>query len=173
MQSLIKYLRRKQCSRHDCERSEQRGCISRQYPGMRFDFDQPSSSPLVTSEDALCEQNSPILTMKLYQPSKSFYDFLTTLPGLPRSAMQEAPPNGWPEIDSTTIAPLKKNKAAINLLRHIPYIDNSHCGGTVEIAYKTISLDFNVPAGKTPIDFGNLEGNCIPVGCELPEHVDA
>jgi hypothetical protein len=104
---------------------------------------------------------------------KSFYEFLTTLPGLLPSAIQDAPPNGWPEIDPNTLAPLKKNEAVIDLLRHIPYIDNNNSRGTVEIAYKTLALQFNRPAKKRPIDFSKLEGSYIPVGCELPEHVVA
>jgi hypothetical protein len=104
---------------------------------------------------------------------KSFYEFLTTLPGLLTSAIQDAPPNGWPEIDSNTLAPLKKNEAVIDLLRYIPYIDNNNSRGTVEIAYKTLALQFNRPAKKRPIDFSKLEGSYIPVGCELPEHVVA
>ena len=104
---------------------------------------------------------------------KSFYGFLTTLPGLLPSAIRDAPPNGWAEIDSNTLAPLKKNGAVIDLLRYIPYIDNNNSGGTVEIAYKTLALQFNKPAKNRPIDCNKLEGSYIPVGCELPEHVVA
>lgn len=104
---------------------------------------------------------------------KSFYEFLTTLPGLLPSAIQYAPPGGWPEINSNTMAPLGKNEVIIDLLRHLPYID-SNSPGTVEIAYQTIAINFNRLAEKKPKQFtigANLEGFYVPVDCELPEHV--
>jgi hypothetical protein len=39
------------------------------------------------------------------------------------SVVAEAPTNGWPSITQSTMANLHKNDAAIELLRHLPFVD--------------------------------------------------
>lgn len=119
------------------------------------------------------EERTPYFRDAAVSAIRSFYKFLTTLPGLLPSAIKEPPPSGWPDVDTNTLAPLKKNNAVIDLLRHIPYIDNSIDGGTVEIAYKTLALQYNWPANRRTIEFSDLEGCYIPISYELPDYVVA
>ncbi|KAJ9134787.1 hypothetical protein NKR23_g9972 [Pleurostoma richardsiae] len=53
-----------------------------------------------------------------------FYKFLATLPHIDPSAIDYAPPSGWPEItsESLTKRDIHKSDEAVELLRHLPYI---------------------------------------------------
>jgi hypothetical protein len=53
---------------------------------------------------------------------RDFYNFLARLPWLEPSDILEPPAQGWPNITSDNFAPLHKNNAVIELLRHLPYL---------------------------------------------------
>ena len=70
----------------------------------------------------------------------SFYDFLTKL-HVPSSAVRFPPPEGWPSIDAQSYAFLRKNDTAIDLLRHLPYIDREDSDG-YEVYELTAMVDY-------------------------------
>ncbi|KAF6840296.1 hypothetical protein CPLU01_01320 [Colletotrichum plurivorum] len=41
-----------------------------------------------------------------------------------RATVVQAPPGGWPEINQETLAALNKNDTVVDLLRHLPYVDD-------------------------------------------------
>ncbi|OTA90550.1 hypothetical protein M434DRAFT_77778, partial [Hypoxylon sp. CO27-5] len=53
-----------------------------------------------------------------------FYEFLATLPHIDSSAIDHAPPGGWPEITKESLAmrDIHKPYEAVELIRHLPYI---------------------------------------------------
>ncbi len=102
---------------------------------------------------------------------RSFYQFLTTLPALSPSAIKEPPPSGWPDINTTSHRQLKKQDDVIDLLRHLPYIDE-HADGCTQVAYGTSAIQYNGASVKWCFACDKIEGNIVPAGCgQLPEYV--
>lgn len=52
----------------------------------------------------------------------SFYEFLVGL-HIPEDRLKRAPPGGWPSINQQKLAYLNKDDDVIDVLKHIPYID--------------------------------------------------
>lgn len=73
----------------------------------------PSSSQALAISD---------LQTELATALQDFYGFLTLLPWLEPSDVLEPPAQGWPNINSDNFAPLHKNSAVIELLKHLPYL---------------------------------------------------
>ena len=102
---------------------------------------------------------------------RSFYRFLNTLPALAPSAVKEPPPSGWPDIDASSHAQPDKNEDVIDLLRHLPYIDETASGCT-QISYETRVIQYNGPSVRWDLSRNQLKGTSVPVGCgELPGYV--
>ncbi|CAI6228037.1 unnamed protein product [Periconia digitata] len=86
---------------------------------------------------------------------RSYYEFLTTL-YLPNSAIIEPPPDGWPNITHSRMEPMGKNHRVIELLRHLPYIeepkddtDRKQAAPYTYMAdYQDSSLDYYLRSGK-------------------------
>lgn len=55
---------------------------------------------------------------------RDYYHFLTKM-YLEADRIMEPPPGGWPDITPESMRPLGKTDAAVDLLRHLPYIDDS------------------------------------------------
>jgi hypothetical protein len=82
------------------------------------------------------------------------------------SVVAEAPNNGWPSITQSTMANLHKNDAAIELLRHMPFVDFER----PEVAYEkhvvmknTRIQDYRSKKIQDRIRDGNLEYYVEPV----------
>jgi hypothetical protein len=55
---------------------------------------------------------------------RDYYHFLTKM-YLDGDRIMEPPPGGWPDITPEIMRPLKKSDAVVDLLRHLPYINDS------------------------------------------------
>lgn len=100
----------------------------------------------------------------------SFYKFFSKQVTLDSSYIKEAPAGGWPSIDATFFAPLKRNDDVIDLLRHIPYIIDD-----TEIAFETHNINYS-SRSEMQWDWDhskhNFEGSLFPVSAGvIPPHV--
>lgn len=99
----------------------------------------------------------------------SFYEFLVGL-HLPASAIKYPPPGGWPDISSESlvaIAGLYKSDAAVDLIRHIPFIRRDDMYDPYQIYDHTCCVDYN---GKDFVEQSN-EGDPIEDLTTVSEHV--
>jgi hypothetical protein len=79
-----------------------------------------------------------------------FYTFLTTF-YIPASAVKRPSPEGWPNITPATTKGFRKSQAVIDLIKHLPYIDEKESKKMItNIHYKSDVLDYSV---RTPEDF--------------------
>jgi hypothetical protein len=79
-----------------------------------------------------------------------FYTFLTTFYIL-ASAVKRPSPEGWPNITPATTKGFRKSPAVIDLIKHLPYIDEKESKKMINnIHYKSDVLDYSV---RTPEDF--------------------
>jgi hypothetical protein len=79
-----------------------------------------------------------------------FYTFLTTF-YIPESALKRAPPTGWPNITPETTKGFRKSQAVIDLIKHLPYIDETEAKNMkTNIHFQSDVLDYSV---RTPHDF--------------------
>jgi hypothetical protein len=79
-----------------------------------------------------------------------FYTFLTTF-YIPASAVKRPSPEGWPNITPATTKGFRKSPAVIDLIKHLPYIDEKESKKMINnIHYKSDVLDYSV---RTPEDF--------------------
>jgi hypothetical protein len=103
---------------------------------------------------------------------RSFYQFFSTLPSLAPEYIWEPPSGGWSEINTISLSHLGKNKDVIDLLRHMPYINDT------QIAFQTRGIDYTSDAMGSRSTWG-LEKNGVQQQVELvpraagviPEHV--
>ncbi|KAH3992195.1 hypothetical protein HBH98_228760 [Parastagonospora nodorum] len=76
-----------------------------------------------------------------------FYVFLTSF-YIPSSALKFPPPGGWPNITEETTRNSNKAPVVIDLIKHLPYIEDDDCGyksGFVRyIHYKSVVVDYSV-----------------------------
>ena len=94
------------------------------------DTDSTSSRPSAYSRDEVVREVT------------SFYVFLTKL-YIPFSAVRFPPPGGWPTIDTTLYAFLRKDATVIDLIRHLPYISRLDAyNGTYEVYWRTAAVDY-------------------------------
>lgn len=98
---------------------------------------------------------------------RSFYQFFSTLPSLPPEYIWEPPSGGWAEINSHSLGHLGKNKDVIDLLRHIPYINDT------QIAFQTTAIDYASDAMNWYRDKNAIQREClVPFAAgEIPEEV--
>lgn len=98
---------------------------------------------------------------------RGFYEFFTKTPSLNPSDIAYPPPEGWPEINASTMAGLNKNEDVIDLLKHLPYTP-----WLVQVAYQTHTIDYTSSQLQEDIAKGRLEGYLVPFGAGvIPEHV--
>ena len=72
-----------------------------------------------------------------------FYTFMTTKL-LPSNAMKVPPPGGWPNISQESCRESDKTDFAIDVLRHLPYLEESeHEANTHNIHYKCELIDYS------------------------------
>lgn len=69
------------------------------------------------------------LVQRLVSPFYDYYKFLDRL-HLPESSIVYPPPSGWPDITSEDYTHLFKTSFAIEVLRHLPYIQRTWDGRT-------------------------------------------
>ncbi|KAJ4339558.1 hypothetical protein N0V95_007748 [Ascochyta clinopodiicola] len=73
-----------------------------------------------------------------------FYTFLTRL-HIPASALKYPPVEGWPNITPETTKGFNKSPLVIDVIKHLPYIDEAHAGDMVtNIHYKCNVIDWSV-----------------------------
>ncbi|KAJ4309608.1 hypothetical protein N0V94_008849 [Neodidymelliopsis sp. IMI 364377] len=90
-----------------------------------------------------------------------FYTFLTKL-HIPTSALKHPPPEGWPSITPETTRGFKKSPFAIEVLRHLPYIDEKDAGEMItHIHYKCDVVDWSA---RSPEDFTHEGNERFPTG---------
>jgi hypothetical protein len=101
----------------------------------------------------------------------SFYDFLTTFPYLPPSAIETPPPEGWPESDRAVLRKLGKTDFVVELLSHLPYI----CDRAWHVGYDTQPLHYIGDDLKRYMDWGfSMERALLhPWNEKIPENVIA
>jgi len=101
----------------------------------------------------------------------SFYNFLTTFPYLPPSAIQTPPPEGWPESDREIFRKLGKSDVVVDLLSHLPYIDTRDW----HIGYDTQPIHYAGDELKRYMDWGFTMERALlhPWYEKIPEHVIA
>ena len=72
-----------------------------------------------------------------------YYKFLTKF-YIPESALKFPPPEGWPSITPETTKGFPKSPIVIDLLKHLPYIDEKEAGNMVtNIHYKSDVVDYS------------------------------
>jgi hypothetical protein len=74
----------------------------------------------------------------------NFYTFLTKL-HIPESALKYPPPGGWPNITPETTKNFNKSPLVVDLIKHLPYIDEKHAGEMItHVQYKCDVVDWSV-----------------------------
>jgi hypothetical protein len=73
---------------------------------------------------------------------RDFYGFLARLPWLEPSDILEPPAQGWPNISNDNFAPLHKNSAVIELLKHLPYLRMDGSFERYALAWSTYPCDY-------------------------------
>lgn len=97
---------------------------------------------------------------------RSFYQFFATLPSLPPEYIWEPPSSGWAEINNVSLSHLGKNKDVIELLKHIPYINDT------QIAFQTTVIDYT--RSTWCLDKNSNGGDLVPSAAGvMPEYVVA
>ncbi|KAI0188905.1 hypothetical protein EV127DRAFT_512622 [Xylaria flabelliformis] len=78
--------------------------------------------------------------------TKALADFYERLPHIDPSDVHRAPEDGWPEITEQSVAArgLRKTAAAVDLLRHLPYIAGPECCWIAPDAY---AVDYRAVVG--------------------------
>lgn len=101
---------------------------------------------------------------------RTYYAFLANdLGAIPSECIIDAPEDGWSSITQSSLAGLEKTDKVIEILRHLPYIDNSNSHNT-QIAFSTIAIDYR-EIGKYGVAKGT-RSQFYPVGSkEFPPHV--
>jgi hypothetical protein len=98
---------------------------------------------------------------------RGFYEFFTKTPSLNPADIAYPPPEGWPEINTETMAGLNKNADVVDLLKHLPYTP-----WEIQIAYQTHTIDYTSRDCQQSIAKGQLEGYISPIGAGvIPKHV--
>ncbi|KAB8360886.1 hypothetical protein FH972_024619 [Carpinus fangiana] len=92
----------------------------------------------------------------------AYYDFLTTL-YIPKSAVLYPPEGGWEFITQENYAFLEKTDTVIDLLRHIPYIDQEDTYDRHMFADMCAPLDFRGEYARKHLGF---EDNFGPISEE-------
>ncbi|KAH6844769.1 hypothetical protein B0I37DRAFT_378229 [Chaetomium sp. MPI-CAGE-AT-0009] len=83
------------------------------------------------------------LRERLIAPFREFYDFLQRLK-LPANSVKLPPPSGWPNITAVACAGFDKTPFAIDVLRHLPYIDElEDRSNMTNIDYKSKAVDYS------------------------------
>ncbi|KAF4878835.1 hypothetical protein CGCSCA1_v002254 [Colletotrichum siamense] len=79
----------------------------------------------------------------LVAPFYDYYDFHASL-HLPEGAVKQPPPTGWPEITLKSFRSFGKSDLAIEVLRHLPYIENLEYHDNINnIDYKCNVIDYS------------------------------
>lgn len=94
---------------------------------------------------------------------RSFYQFFATLPSLPPEYIWEPPSSGWSEISSASLSHLGKNRDVIDLLRHIPYINDT------QVAFETTVVDYT--RSTWCLDKSSNSGTLPPAAGVIPDYV--
>ncbi|KAK8040828.1 hypothetical protein PG994_013835 [Apiospora phragmitis] len=102
---------------------------------------------------------------------RSFYHFLATLPRLSTEDIVNPLNEGWPDLTDAYIAPLGKNAAVCDLLRHLPYI-RSNGQGNDQVVLMTRATNYYDSATRWTFDRGLVDGNLAPYGAgTVPPHL--
>ncbi|KAK1230858.1 hypothetical protein PQX77_006043 [Marasmius sp. AFHP31] len=96
----------------------------------------------------------------------NFYQFLTTF-YIPESALKYPPEGGWPNITTDATAGFGKSPLVVDLLRHLPYIEEDGRANLHNIHYKCNVLDYST---RTAQDFasGRIKNGEIEMSWDGP-----
>ncbi|KAJ8079139.1 hypothetical protein PM082_013427 [Marasmius tenuissimus] len=97
------------------------------------------------------ETEQPYTRDELVDTITSFYKFLTTF-HIPESALKYPSEGGWPNITTDSTAGFGKSPLVVDLLRHLPYIEEDGRLDLHNIHYKCNVLDYST---RTPQDFAS------------------
>jgi hypothetical protein len=87
-----------------------------------------------------------------------FYNFLTKF-YIPASAIKYPPPDGWPNITPEVTKDCRKSPVVIDLIKHLPYIDDGESEGFVTyIHYKSEVINYSTYTAE------HFEEGCIDAG---------
>ncbi|KAJ0122123.1 hypothetical protein J7T55_002635 [Diaporthe amygdali] len=102
----------------------------------------------------------------LVAPFYEYYDFLASL-HIPASAIKRPPAGGWPNITPDACAEFGKTDFAVDVLRHLPYIEDDSRSNLHNIDYKCNVLDYSTATAE---DFtgDNLKMGEITHGFDEP-----
>ncbi|KAF3770636.1 hypothetical protein M406DRAFT_224494, partial [Cryphonectria parasitica EP155] len=81
----------------------------------------------------------------LVAPFRDYYTFLTTL-YLPEAALKHPPKGGWPNITRETCSGFGKTDMVIDVLRHLPYIEEHRNLHSVD--FNCDVLDYSTATGE-------------------------
>ena len=94
-----------------------------------------------------------------------FYTFYMRLPYVDPRALVFPPASGWPEINATELHNRGKSNEVIELLQHLPYLENPsiHGGWTIDSESTCIQYHKGVCYNDSPDAIKNLPGYVIPI----------
>jgi hypothetical protein len=96
-----------------------------------------------------------------------FYEFYNRLPYLKKDALVFAPENdGWPNIDATELRSRGRSEEAIELLCHLPYLENPSIrdGWTIDDGSECIQYHKGACYNNNPDLIKSLPAHIIPIG---------
>lgn len=84
-----------------------------------------------------------LLRDRLVEPFQDFYECLQRLK-FPANSIKYPPPGGWPSIDPVIFKPYNKTDFAIDVLKHLPYVDFEGSWSSVtNIGWKSDCMDYS------------------------------
>lgn len=94
-----------------------------------------------------------------------FYNFYIRLPYVDTSALVKAPEGGWPNINATELRNRGKTIEAIELLRHLPYLEHTSLrdGWTIDAGSKGIQYHKGACYNDSPESIKSLPRHVIPI----------
>lgn len=105
----------------------------------------------------LAHENAILASLRdqIVAPFRDYYELLQRLK-FPADSVKYPPPSGWPNFTAEACAGFDKTPFAIDVLRHMPYIEEGYIGegeeqsNTTNLDYKCNAVDYSL---FTPDDF--------------------
>lgn len=119
------------------------------------------------SIDDLVPVGTPCTRQKTIDAVLDFYKFLTQIPYISPEKLMIPPANGWDNscINETELRRRGKNDEVIDILRHLPYLDQEEYGKHWTLADNTLHI--NYAKGELYHDYLENDSNILP----LPGHI--
>lgn len=108
---------------------------------------------------------------EIVETISNFYTFLTAYPFLPTSAIKTPPSEGWPEEYREVWRKMGKSEEVIDLLAHLPYIDDKNWLWYHDTKPINYTSPLNVMRIGEMYDKKRYLFEPLGEGLELPAHV--